>query len=414
MSALLEEVVKQYLESRDFNGYYFHKASATVLAEAKKLLNEGFVQVVDENDYPNPHIRPWRSKRSTEDQLRSLEEATTGEYGACLYPTASALEGRLPPELYTDQPYRRRMAEGGGTLELAYFQFEVLETYRNDPRFEFRFYDFGAETIVSNDTYVDDTEPEHDKTSIRHIGFAYDLSKYKADDPDTPIVRRVCAFLGDLAKLTPLHQVRWSTYEVPITETLKPHPVWWGQQMGHWPDGLGPFDRFFFELRTWDELHARITGVNLLKTTERPREFGWMLRPSQHEFDLFVHQLDKLLSDNIQHAALDALRVPRKDSNGASLGSLKRLDMLLESRRISKSARDAVLKPLRNVRQARQKPAHSLSTNVNSATFVRRQADLLEEVNESLVLLRSFWQRHRANADWEEPEHVKDGRGYRL
>ncbi|WP_125592040.1 hypothetical protein [Amycolatopsis balhimycina] len=84
---------------------------------------------------------------------------------------------------------------------------------------------------TSDEVYLDSSEPEHDKTGMQHIGFAYDISKYDAADPDSPIIRRVCAFYGDLAKLTPIHQQRWKTYQVP-EEGLQPHPAWWRQQMG--------------------------------------------------------------------------------------------------------------------------------------------------------------------------------------
>jgi hypothetical protein len=142
--------------------------------------------------------------------------------------------------------------------------------------------------------YSDEAASEKDKIIMGHIGYAYDLSKYDPEDPATPIIRRVCAFLGDLAKLHSAHQLRWKTFQVEEPSTLKPHPMWWAQQMGHWADGLGPFERFFFELETWNELHVNIYEKPLLRSVERPREFGWMLRPSGREFDSFILQLDHL------------------------------------------------------------------------------------------------------------------------
>jgi len=82
--------------------------------------------------------------------------------------------------------------------------------------------------------------------------------------------------------------------------------MWWGQQMGRWPEVLGPFARFFFELESWDKLHANVYDEPLLNTTERPREFGWVLRPSRAEFDQFVHLLDKLLSEILRHQAAES------------------------------------------------------------------------------------------------------------
>ena len=53
-----------------------------------------------------------------------------------------------------------------------------------------------------------------DKIIMDHIGFAYDLSGYDRDDPESPIVRRACAFYANLAKLSPIHQQRLKVYEV--------------------------------------------------------------------------------------------------------------------------------------------------------------------------------------------------------
>jgi hypothetical protein len=46
---------------------------------------------------------------------------------------------------------------------------------------------------------------------------------------------------------------------------------------------------------------------------------------------------------------------------------------------------------------------------VTGRTFVRRQVELIGQVNRSLEMLRYFWHSHPANRDWEEPEYVADG-----
>jgi hypothetical protein len=95
--------------------------------------------------------------------------------------------------------------------------------------------------------------------------------------------------------------------------------------MGHFADGLGPFERFTFELRSLNELTTNAIGEPLFRTSERPREFGWILRPSQHEWDAFIHTLDKLLSENLRHDALDAAGAPKESDQGERLGTLNRL-----------------------------------------------------------------------------------------
>ncbi len=407
---LLVDVVGRYLNSGDFNGFYLGSDGKGWRRAAHTLIKRGDLEVVSESDFPNPHIRPWASRKSQLEQIEALNEALDGApYGVCVYPTRQALAGNHALTKLGKEPYRQRMAEGSGALDLAYFRFDVLEAYRNDPTFSFDFDDFGVKFVVTDDVYLDESAPEDDKVYLR-LGFAYQLPL----DDEGPIIRRACVFLTDLAKLTPAHQQRWRTYEV-TSKGLQPHPVWWTMQMGHWPDGIGPFEGLIYELKTWDELHTRaFGGTHLLRTTERPREFGWLMRPSQQEFDHFIQHLDKLLSENLRHEAFDELAVDRKDGEAKNHGTLMRLDLFLAKTQVDEEARRTVLKSLRDVRAARQKPAHAIRKNITDADFIRRQAELLRDVEASVRELRWLWQSHPKNQSWIEPSHMKDAKRYWL
>ncbi len=327
----------------------------------------------------------------------------------CLYPTAVALRGRPEVEALRDEPFEQRLASGSGGLELAFFRIDVLESYRNDPTFRFDFSDFGAKTAISDDAYTSDETPEHEKVLLHYLGFAYAQPVRRQG----PIERSVAGFVRDLAKLSAVHQRRWATYEL-TGGGWQAHPMWWRQMMGEWPDGRGPFEALLYELTVWNELHERAFGTPLVRSTERPREFGWVLRPSQREYDDFVQLLDKLLSENLRHEAFDAAGVPRKSSKGMDHATLTRLNLLLEKTGIPKDSRSEILKPLRHVRSARSKPAHAIRRNITNASFVHRQAELMSEVTGSLRDLRLFWQRHPANQDWCASDHLADLKAYWL
>ncbi|MDF3316389.1 hypothetical protein [Rhodococcus sp. C3V] len=406
MDSTLDKIITFYLDSRDFNGLPIRNAEEIDLIATEELVRRDLVQVVDERDYLNPHIRPWKPRRTTDDQIESLRNLTVDEHFVCLYPTVTAMEGYDLGDRYKGLPYDRVMAEGHGTLELAFFKYEVLEPYRNDPRFVFQVGDYGVDIWLSDDLYMDESEPEMDKIAINHVGFAYDLSKFDKDNPDSEIKRLVCAFYVDLRKLNSVHQLRWSTYEIEKTRDISPHLIWWRQQMGHWPDGMGPFERFFYELETLNILFERAHGDVLLNTISRPDGFGWIVRPSQSEYDAFVHQLDKLLSENLRYKALDLLGVEKKNNNGEQLGTLTRLELALRRFGVDEAQAKAVLRPLRDVRRLRQKPAHTLTSNVTNSTFVHHQASLLREVTDSIESIRRFWQTHPTNADWDEPDYA--------
>jgi len=402
--ALIQQVRKHYLGSRDFNGLYLSNgALEEVVSAAESLLLDGKIQVVSDADYLNIHIRPWKSRRTIDDQLADLRELRHRSYGVCLYPTAEGMKGVRLPKKYESRPFEKDMAKGRGTLELAYFDLSVLEQYRNDPRYSFHFYDFGAHMGIGDDAYLDESEPEHDKVSLSHIGFAYDLRQFDRGDPESPIVRRVAASYGDLAELSPEHQQRWKTYQVS-EKGLSRHPLWWASQMGHWPDGMGPIERMFVELDALNVLTTRAFGEAMFTTAKRPADFGWILRPSQREWDEFIVQMDKMLSENLRSAFFDKTGVPKVDKSGQPIGTLGRLERYLVHHGIAARTAALVLQPLRDVRKARQGPAHKLRQNVNDRTFVHRQLSLLWDVDRSLIDLRDWLSTHPANADWEHPQ----------
>jgi hypothetical protein len=398
---LLAEVIDRYLGSGDFNGLFIRGADQRGAA-AETLIGQGAVEVIGEEDFPNPHIRPWKNRRSGDEQIASLRAAVAGEtYGICLYPTSAALADMEEVRVLADRPYTQRLAAGAGQLDVAFFRTDVLESYRNDPRFTFRFNDVGARASISDEVYEDKTQPAADKVSVT-LGFAY----RQPLNQDAPIVRFVAAFLRDVARLSPEHQRRWETYEV-AGEDIKPHPIWLAEAMGEWIDRIGPFDALFRELAALNELYESAFGTPLLRATERPDDFGWILRPSRREFDDFIQTLDKLLSDNMRHAAFDSAGIPSIDETGQQIGSLNRLDQLLERARVPEHQRKEVLKPLRDVRTARSKPAHALRQNITDETFIRRQAEILQQVTQSVESLRRFWQNHPRNRDWIPPGELE-------
>nr|WP_328796746.1 hypothetical protein [Marisediminicola senii] len=66
-----------------------------------------------------------------------------------------------------------------------------------------------------------------------------------------------------------------------------------------------------------------------------------------------------------------------------------------------------LMRPLREIRQARQKPAHALRTNITDKTYVHRQVALLEDLNDALRELARWLSTHPKNQGWKpnfEPE----------
>lgn len=399
---LLARVRERFLSSGDFNGLHFQGTDVEPLrAAAIELLQAGLIEITTGEDYPNIHIRPWPSRRSVEDQNEDLLSLGPDDYGVCLYPTPAGMRGVRLPRRLDGRPFARAMARGKGTLELAYFEFDVLEQYRNDSRFMFGFGEFGASMSLSDEASLDPSAPERDHVFLNHIGFAYDLSRYDPEEPDSPILRRVAVFYSDLKTLTPEHQRRWETYQVPDTN-LEPHPLWWNGQMGTWPDGVGPFTRIFMELENLNELAGFAFGRPLFRSTERPADLGWILRPSQREWDDFVCEMDKVLSENLRSKFFDAAFVLKTDEQGQHLGTLTRLELFMEMHGVDADQAKHAVSPLKEVRAERQAPSHRLRTNITDRTFIHRQIQLVQRVYSALVAIREWLATHPKCSEWKE------------
>ena len=399
---LLKNVKRRYMESRDFNGLHLNTSrnSPEEINAAVELVNAGLIEVVGPGDYLNIHIRPWPSRRAVTEQVDELRGLSAEDYGVCVYPKAKALKRSKLPRKFEDAPFARAMARGRSTLELTFFSPDVLEGYRNDARYRFGMGDFGINFFLSDEAY--DNQPEKDHVSLMHLGFAYDMRQYDQEVPDTPIIRRVAAFYGDLKNLTPEHQQRWASFQLD-DEGIDPHPVWYASQMGHWPDGIGPFARLAQELEAISDLFEKVWGARLFRSHELPEDFGWILRADQREWDHFIHSFDKLLSDNIDGGALDLAKVPKVSERGDRLGTLGRLELFMTMHNVKADVAKWALKPLRAIRAARQKPAHALRSNVSDHTLVRKQRDLLRDVNEVLINIREWLSSHPQNQGWKNP-----------
>lgn len=395
---LLQKVVDHYLTSSDFNGLRVDSGDFTAveLGLLQDLVSEGQLQVVSEEDFPNPSIRPWSSRRSVESQAQDLSRLD--EQPVCLYPTPIALQDRSESGRWNDQPYRQALAAGAGQLDVVFFDTDVLEQYRNDPRYSYWFGDVEVHIGVSDDVYLDDEEPDRDKIGSVRVGFAYDMTTIDSDK----VRRYTCSFFRDLADLTPSHQQRWKTWEIDPSQDVRPHHMWMQMMMGVWGDTIGPFQKILKELSAINELSRLIVGQNLFSTTDTPREWGWVIRCSTQEWHQFVLATDKLLSENLSHSALSAFGVPRNDDDDQPLGTLARLKILLTDKaNVSDKVAEEILKPLREIRKQRQRPAHALVIPSTDPELAAVQRDLLAEIAEAVMKIRICFSKHPASAGWQ-------------
>ena len=186
------------------------------------------------------------------------------------------------------------LAEGSGQLELAFFDLELLEFYRNDPRYYYECNDIGGRICIEDDHYLSESVDEKDKVLIKAFGLAY----------DEEFNRYLTAFIGDVADLSPEHQNIWRAKQV--FKDLKVHPDFYGSQiLGRWPTHISIFDAVLYEQKIINEMVRKMGKPNLFNQEfggyleNKPKEFAFMLRSTAREYELFILLLDKIMSDNI-------------------------------------------------------------------------------------------------------------------
>lgn len=393
--AWIRAIIDTYFESRDYNGLAVHggfdAGQTTVLVG---LVQEGLVEARTTETSMNPHVRRESTTVSPEQQVELLVGGQCERY--VLYPTATALEGHPRITELVDQPYEQRLAAGAAALDIVYFDLDVLENYRNDPRYTFSYWDFGVSFSISGDVYMDPREAERDKVSAAHVGFAYS----RDTRPTGPIRRYLAVFVKDLAAMTPEHQQRWRTYQA-ARDDIAAHPEWARAQLfGEFPEGPGIFSMCLTEMQYINEISEMLWGEPLFNGTERPREWGWMIRGSSTDYNAFAHLTDKLLAENLRTAGLDAAGAPR-EKDGNRLGTLKRLEGLLVVLGVPEDRAYQAMGVWHEINTTRHQQAHVLEDNSIDQDLVVMQVEVMQRLGNSLAGIRMVLARQPGAEQWE-------------
>jgi hypothetical protein len=396
---IITTITDQYLNS-DFNGLPIKSLQKDILvsheelkAALGELLDENEIEIIYGDIHPNPHIKAFEGFRK-EDQKQKLNKPELVEY-ACLYPARTHLAGVLGETLYSDQPYSRELALGAGQLDFRAFDVSVLEYYRNDPRYHYDNNDISGWISVHDKYYESDEMATSDQTLLQTFGFCY------TDDLD----RAVAVFLRYLHKLSPEHQRIWKAKELVGDYHL--HPDYYRNSiLGDWGTRISIFDAFLDELRIVNEMCAIIRKPPLFNNVfedARPREFGFLLRPTLSEYNNFVHLLDKMMSDNINKGFFeDDIELEDEETrpDGKIIlkpkGTIRLFQEWMESRikPVDPAPFNAIFTAFKKVRKIRQKPAHAIKENEFDQQYFKQQRLLVREAYNAVRTIRLFFANH--------------------
>lgn len=405
-SSLLLAISHQYLASRDFNGLPLRKLSGDehkkTRSSLRKLVEKGLVTIVFGDIHPNPHVRALPDE-PLEIVLEKLDRK--GVEGGCAYPTRSHLETLVSVEQYPGKPYAYELALGGAQLSYRAFDLQILEYYRNDPRFHYQVDDIRGQIYAHEGAGV----PERDDAYLR-FGFAYDDASNMY----------VAVYLWDLFKLPPETQQMWRMRESAVNTGL--HPDFHRTTAGHFPERLSIYEAFLMELAVLNSMAEAIGKPALFRKdyrSARPKEFAALLRPTVREFNNFVQALDKMLSDNINSKFFEdevaaeheveigdgKVRVDRK-------GTIQMLEewVFLKFAPRNPKAVKGIFDLFREVRKLRSKPAHTEVEDRFDTAISADQRDLMNRSYKALRGLRTVIGQHPLARDVEIDDILGEAR----
>ena len=398
---MIEEIYtvvhNKYFESDDFNGMPIYQ-----LAEKFDIQSDQFRMTVRdgiENEiltatfHGNTHIKAFSSFKKNQ----ILKWFDSEDYPAhiCLYPHPRKLSESALLERYKETPYALELAKGAGQLDYRTFDLSVLEYYRNDPRYAYDTDFIHGSISIEDEYYESGLVAESDQIVLKTFGFAY----------DSEFCRYVAVFVRYLYNLSPEHQKVWLAKE--IKGDIKLHPDYYASSIeGSWGTRMSIFEAFVEELEVINKMSEIIGKPNLFKHSyynERPKEFGFLLRPTDSEFNDFILLLDKMMSDNINKRFFENdvdLETEEERDDGKIIIKQKGTIQILESwvnkyfKPLNPQPLEDMMATFRKVRQLRQKPAHKVNTNKFDQTIFKKQREIIISAYDAVRTLRMILANH--------------------
>jgi len=403
----LQDITKQYLSS-DFNGLpiCLQNLDNDDRRIIRELIQDGLIDLHFGEIHPNPHIKAT-SLGSKGEQIKNIE-SDRYEF-ACAYPTSAHLGLVVDRSIYDCHPFTLRLALGEPALEFHAFDLDILESYRNDPRYLYTCDDISGNICISDRYYEDAAMREADKILLRGFGFCFDKNSTRA----------VAAYVRDLSQLSPEHQQKWETRRISGEFCL--HPDFLARSWGQFPKGISVFSAFLKEQKLVNKMCERMGKPPLFRKIyverDRPRYFGFLIRPTRHEYEHFVHSLDRLMSDNLNRKFFrgdvsleDEIRQNDGRIEIRQKGTIKLLEDWLQRkfRTTYRNPINEMIDTFREVRKQRQKPAHTNSDDEFNQDFLHKQRDIMERAYHAINVLRQIFAQHSSNRDFNFNSHLDE------
>ena len=397
LDKLYKIVEDQYFQSGDFNGMPIYRLTNDFevnSSEFREVLRGAIEQeILTAAFYGNTHILAF----SNYSPKKILESFDTEDYPShiCLYPHSKQLKKSIRLESFKNSPYELELAQGAGQLDYRTFDLAVLEYYRNDPRYLYETDFIHGSIRIKNEYFESNSMPDHDQILLSTFGFGYDEA----------FNRYVVVFMRYLKELSPEHQRVWQAKEVK--GHIMPHPDYYNSCVeGNWGTRISIFEAFVQELKVINEMSIIMDKPKLFRNdycSERPKEFGFLLRPTESQFNNFILMLDKMMSDNINQKFFEGdvdIETDIERADGKIIvqrkGTIQILELWVNKyfKPVDRKPIDEMLATFRKVRSLRQKPAHKISKDSFSQDIFRKQREIIIKAYEAVRTMRLILANH--------------------
>ena len=412
---LLKRITDFYINSNDFNGIPISRLLQEVNLSWPEL-RDSLIELIKNDEitltfssvFVNPHIKAFKDL-PIDQQVQKLQTESPDEI--CAYPTAIVIQSVINIDAYTNKPFTKRLLLGEPQLLPLFFDLEVLEKYYNDPRYNFRFYDYGGGISISDRYYESKETAKRDKIFLQTFGVGYDQN----------MNRVAVVFLRYLSNLSPEHQQFWNTH-ICALECKMSKEYYANSFLGQWVDHGSIYQAFLVEQVVINDMSKLMSRPPLFRETfeeNRPREFSFFLRPTLKNYENFVHLLDKMIADNINkdffHNEIpleEKIKHPDGTIEARPKGTLSLLDEWLRKsvKVLDNKVFDEIIQPFKEVRKLRQKPAHTVLKDEYNGKYYSEQEALIRRVYKAVRTIRLLFANHPTVRDYKVPDWLYKGR----
>jgi len=417
LKSIEELVFSFFCESSDYNGIPLRQVSKDLnlgYEESIDLIKEiTKSEIVSIQSSTNPHIIGFKH-HTVKSQLEMLEHAKSikverqsfgnfeiaveqTEYPICLYPSPKYAKKNRDVSKYGYARYSVELALAEPQMSFRFFETDILERYSNEPRFDFKFNDFSGQISCKYDEEGNPILREEDQIFLKSFGLGFDSSG----------TRVIAVLLCDLGRLSSEHQIAWGAKEIHGAECKVLEDYYNNVILGQWITSKSVFSALVDEINVIYTLTEKIFGVPLfrkkLDDDNRPKNFTFFFSPTSKNYYDFINLLDKYLSENINKSffegliELDELKpISGNMVERVRKGTLRLLEewVVLSFRFPDETYSKQILKPLKDVRKERQKPAHKIIENDYDTIFIDKQKKIVEACYISIASLRRNLQTH--------------------